>query len=326
MDLVQKLGQLPSDWAYVAVNGNKQPYQKNWQSTPLSKKDLLPEINSGTCKAIGVIAGELSDGLLFVDHDGASAERVLLDWGLTFAKLPASWTVTSGRVGRFQIIYKVPKEYWPKIKTKKFKSGVKDEEGSVEQIELRWNGCQSVVVGAHPKTTGYSWMDGRSPNDLPLATAPIELIQKMFDEPKKDKPKVPTVLNSDADKARSCLESINPDRLNDYEEWVAIGMAAHSVGDDSLLADWEALSQKNGKYQSGDCQKKWESFSPKSGGYTIGTLQKMAQEDGWIPTFTELPNSLAPLPVVGKLRKLEGHEVINFLKSLPKKEEIRFEM
>ena len=164
MDLVQKLGQLPSDWAYVAVNGNKQPYQKNWQSTPLSKKDLLPEINSGTCKAIGVIAGELSDGLLFVDHDGASAERVLLDWGLTFAKLPASWTVTSGRVGRFQIIYKVPKEYWPKIKTKKFKSGVKDEEGSVEQIELRWNGCQSVVVGAHPKTTGYSWMDGRSPS------------------------------------------------------------------------------------------------------------------------------------------------------------------
>ena len=317
MDILEQLADLPKEWAYVAVK-DKRPYQRDWQNNPLNRSQLFKEISSNNSTGIGVCCGTPSGGLLFLDHDGASAERVLLDWGLTFAKLPASWTVTSGRVGRFQIIYKVPEKYWSKIKTKKFKSGVKDEDGSVEQVELRWNGCQSIVCGKHPTTDGYKWMDGRSPHDISeIAEAPLALIEKMFDEPPKTE-----VLNSDSDKVRSLLQSINPNRLDDYDDWIKIGMAAHSVGDHSLLHDWEALSEKNGKYQSGECRLKWDSF--KSSGISIGTLQKFAQEDGWIPTFAELPNSLAPLPVIGKLRRLEGHEVINFLKSLPKKEEIRF--
>ena len=67
--------------------------------------------------------------------------------------------VTSGRVGRFQIIYQVPEKYWSKIKTRKYQTGVKDEDGSVEQIELRWNGTQSIVSGKHPKTDGYRSKD-----------------------------------------------------------------------------------------------------------------------------------------------------------------------
>ena len=179
--------------------------------------------------------------------------------------------VTSGRVGRFQIIYQVPEKYWPKIKTRKFQTGVKDEDGSVEQIELRWNGTQSIVSGKHPKTDGYRWMDGRSPSDLELAEAPFEIIEKMMEQKKKAKTPQIQTYNSDSDKARSLLQSINPNRLDDYDTWLKIGMAAHSVGDDSLLSDWEQLSQKNSKYKSGECEKKWSSF--KSSGVSLGTLQ-----------------------------------------------------
>ena len=76
------------------------------------------------------------------------------------------------------------------------------------------------------------------------------------DDGAKKKNSTNTNINSDTDKARSLLQSINPNRLDDYDAWLKIGMAAHSVGDNSLLYDWEQLSQKNSKYQSGECEKK----------------------------------------------------------------------
>ena len=118
MDLIEELSRLPSSWRYVAVNANKQPYQKNWQHNPLKRSELFTEIKSGKAKAIGVVAGEKS-GVLFLEHDGQSASEVLTSWGLSVSSLPPSWMVTSGRVGRFQLIYPVPEKYWSQIKTKK---------------------------------------------------------------------------------------------------------------------------------------------------------------------------------------------------------------
>ena len=190
---------------------------------------------------------------------------------------------------------------------------------------MRWNGTQSIVSGKHPKTDGYRWMDGRSPSDLELAEAPFEIIEKMMEQ-KKKKAKTPQIqtYNSDSDKARSLLQSINPNRLDDYDTWLKIGMAAHSVGDDSLLSDWEQLSQKNSKYKSGECEKKWSSF--KSSGVSLGTLQKFASEDGWTPPPRIFPSSLTPAeestPVPRKLEQLTSQELINFLRNL--KQEIRF--
>ena len=229
--------------------------------------------------------------------------------------------VTSGRVGRFQLIYKIPEKYWSKIKTRKFQTGVKDSDGSVEQIELRWNGAQSIVSGKHPTTDGYRWMDGRSPDDLEIAEAPLAIIQKMM-EPKKTKPAPVEVFNSDIDKARSLLQSINPNRIDDYDQWLKIGMAAHSAGD-SLLADWEDLSQKNSKYKQGECAKKWDSF--KRSGISLGTLQKFAKEDGWTPPPRIFPDSVVPVettPIPSKLEQLTSQELISFLRK--SKQEIRF--
>jgi hypothetical protein len=323
MDIKEELLDLPKEWAYVAVKF-KRPYQNDWQNNPLKQSQLFKELVAKRSTGIGVCCGVPSGGLLFLDHDGPSAAKILGEWGFSLSSLPPSWMVTSGRVGRFQIIYKVPKKYWSKIKTRKFQTGVKDEDGSVEQIELRWNGTQSIVSGKHPKTDGYRWMDGRSPRDIKkIAEAPLAIIEKMMEPKKKKTPQIQT-LNSDSDKARSLLQSINPNRLDDYDTWVKIGMAAHSVGDDSLLFDWEQLSQKNSKYQSGDCEKKWSSF--KSSGVSLGTLQKFASEDGWTPPPRSFPTSIEPkeesTPVPRKLEQLTSQELINFLRNL--KHEIRF--
>ena len=276
MTIKDEILRLPKEWRFVAVQ-NKRPYQNDWQKNPLTRSQLFKEITAGRSTGIGVCCGTPSGGLLFLDHDGQSASEILTEWGFSVGSLPPSWMVTSGRVGRFQLIYKIPEKYWSKIKTRKFQTGVKDSDGSVEQIELRWDGAQSIVSGKHPTTDGYRWMDGRSPDDLEIAEAPLAIIQKMMEPKKKNKPAPVEVFNSDIDKARSLLQSINPNRIDDYDQWLKIGMAAHSAGD-SLLADWEDLSQKNSKYKQGECAKKWDSF--KRSGISLGTLQKFAKEDG----------------------------------------------
>lgn len=320
MSIKDEILRLPKEWGFVAVQ-NKRPYQNDWQKNPLTRSQLFKEITEGRSTGIGVLAGRLSGGLLFLDHDGQSASEILTEWGFSVGSLPPSWMVTSGRVGRFQLIYKIPEKYWSKIKTRKFQTGVKDSDGSVEQIELRWNGAQSIVSGKHPTTDGYRWMDGRSPDDLEIAEAPLAIIQKMM-EPKKTKPAPVEVFNSDIDKARSLLQSINPNRIDDYDQWLKIGMAAHSAGD-SLLADWEDLSQKNSKYKQGECAKKWDSF--KRSGISLGTLQKFAKEDGWTPPPRIFPDSVVPVettPIPSKLEQLTSQELISFLRK--SKQEIRF--
>lgn len=187
MTLLDQLQALPDDWALVAVANNKRPYQPNWQNSPLTKEQAAAEIRAGRAKAIGVIAGPASGGLLFVDHDGISATEVLERIGAPLRELPKSVACTSGRDGRFQIAYRVPAEYWPAMVGRRvIKSGKQDAEGKAEQLELRWVGCQSVVIGAHPTTSGYRWLKGRAPHEQPLADAPLVLIEQLLNTPEPE--------------------------------------------------------------------------------------------------------------------------------------------
>lgn len=183
-DLLQQLQALPDDWALVAVGRSKRPYMADWPNNPLDKAAAAAEIQAGRAHAVGVIAGPASGGLLFVDHDGISATEVLERIGAPLRDLPKSVAVTSGRDGRFQIIYRVPSDYWPAMKGRHvIKSGKTDPDGHAEQLEFRWVGCQSVVIGAHPSTSGYRWLRGRSPAEQPLADAPLILIEQLLQEP-----------------------------------------------------------------------------------------------------------------------------------------------
>ena len=329
MTIHDELARLPDGWGFVAVDGEKRPYQKAWQDNPLTKDALTAELRSGHARAIGVCCGVPSGGLLFLDHDGKSASTILRDWGCPMSSLPRSWTVTSGRDGRFQVIYQVPQEYWDGIVTRKYKTGITDAEGKPEQVELRWTGCQSVVAGDHPLTPGYRWVAKYSPDDLPIAEAPPELLERML------KPTPTAVVlaevrtgDNDATRARSYLDALSSGRADDYDDWLAVGMALHSVGDDALLDDWEQWSAQSGKHKPSDCQRKWRSF--KKSGITLGTLGDMAKKDGWRGSAVTRRTVAAgnagqeadTPPIITKPEKLETAELLALLRS--QADEIRY--
>lgn len=187
MTLLTLLQALPDDWGLVAVDGNKRAYHPAWQRNPLTKAAAAAEIQAGSAKAIGVIAGPTSGGLLFVDHDGISATEQLEKLGLPLRDLPPSVAMTSGKDGRFQIIYRVPEQFWSAMRGRRvFKTGKLDATGKAENLDLRWTGHFSVVIGAHPETSGYRWLKGKSPADLPIAEAPTGLIELLLNEPEPD--------------------------------------------------------------------------------------------------------------------------------------------
>ena len=327
MSLTEELARLPDGWGYVAVDDQKRPYQTKWQERPLDKAGLQAELEAGSAKAIGVCCGVPSGGLLFLDHDGRSASTILRDWGCPMSSMPRSWTVTSGRDGRFQVIYRVPEQYWPDIATRKYKSGITDSDNKPEQIELRWTGCQSVVAGAHPTTTGYHWVAKYSPEDLDLAEAPLCLIERMLKPAAEPLPLL--AASDDADRARSYLDALSSSRADDYDDWLNVGMALHSVGDDSLLSDWEHWSAQSGKHKPSDCQRKWKSF--KKSGISLGTLGDMAKKDGWRSQRREPSRTVASgasdgggnkPPIITKPEKLETAELLALLRS--QADEIRY--
>jgi hypothetical protein len=193
--LLDQLQELPASWGLVAVDGNKRPYQQNWQATPLSKEQAAAEIQAGRAKAVGVIAGPASGGLLFLDHDGISATEKLEELGVPPRDLPRTAACTSGRDGRFQVLYTIPEKYWPHLRNRRvFDTGKVDADGKAENLDLRWNRHQSVVIGAHPITGRYRWIKGRSPAQAGIAEAPEALIALLLNDPEP----TPTPLLSQA--------------------------------------------------------------------------------------------------------------------------------
>ena len=182
--LLDALQELPPSWGLVAVDGNKRPYQQNWQANPLTKDQAAAEIHAGRAKAIGVIAGPISGGLLFLDHDGISATEQLERLGIPPRDLPKTAICTSGRDGRFQVLFTVPERYWAQMRNRRvFDTGKVDADGKAENLDLRWNRHQSVVIGAHPITGAYRWIKYRSPAEAGVAEAPEALIRLLIDEP-----------------------------------------------------------------------------------------------------------------------------------------------
>ncbi|KOP23472.1 hypothetical protein AMR41_26190 [Hapalosiphon sp. MRB220] len=210
--LILGLGHLPEDWALTPVNGKKQPYRDGWQSeTPLSGGAIARELR-GKAKGYGIRTGEVSGGILAIDVDGTAAEALLQE--KSQGDLPDTVIFTSGKPGRRQLLYFIPEQYWPVVKTIKLKTGVIGDDGKEQQLEFRWNGCQSVLPpSAHPETGNYFWV--RSPQDVEVAECPTWVIELMLNHNQPastpapiPKPQTPAIT------ARPPLEIFlgNPDR------------------------------------------------------------------------------------------------------------------
>jgi hypothetical protein len=189
--LLAQLEALP-DWlqALTPVNGEKHAYLPGWPDKPQTKEQIRAEITAGRCRAVGLLCGPAS-GLLVLDHDGASADSLLLE--LTQGqRLPPTWIWGSGRLGRWSAAFRVPERFWPAMRGKWSRgTGVKapDDPAKEEGLELRWKGHQSVLIGAHPQTGGYCWFPDRSPADIAEpAEPPLALIEALLDVRQEPEP------------------------------------------------------------------------------------------------------------------------------------------
>jgi len=83
----------------------------------------------------------------------------------------------------------------------------------------------------------------------------------------------------EAEVVQKCLAALDEWRCDDYDEWLRVGMALHSVTNSpEMLKAWDAWSQRSASYEAGCCDAKWETFN-QSDGITIGSLVHAARED-----------------------------------------------
>lgn len=162
----QRLLQLPLIRPHlIPVGTNKRPLTSGWQEPDrhFSDQELIK------APAIGL---RLGYPVVAVDFDPkpdnlSQAERTFEQrTGRSSAELPISWTVTSGKPGRRQVLLQVDPAAVPWLKP-----------SSRDALEIRWRGQQSVIDGHHPETGRYQWLPGRAPWECDLAEVPEWLLQ-----------------------------------------------------------------------------------------------------------------------------------------------------
>ncbi len=166
---------LPANWILEPVIG-KRPYRSKWTKSNVDRLSCLAELESGKATGIGL---KLGNGLLAVDIDGESADKLLKKLAgendlSDFAKTTA-WT--SGRPGRKQCLFSVPEADWHRLRTRRIGTGISGDDGKEECLEFRWLGNQSVLPPSiHPGTgKPYTWIN--SPLEIPPVSAPEWLIE-----------------------------------------------------------------------------------------------------------------------------------------------------
>jgi phage/plasmid-associated DNA primase len=290
-EILSGLERLPDDWALVAVK-DKKPYLDNWTTEDFTPEKITDEIRNGKANGIGIKTGTASGGILAVDHDGASCEALVLALSgcpIEAEALPKTVSFTSGKPGRFQSLYRVPEKHWEGTGNWEKSTSVIGPDGKPEELNFRWNGNQSVVVGVHPDTGSYEFRDGCAPWEIELAECPDWILKTIAErQTQKTVPTKPAFVApansqgwlamSEHEKALIALEHIDPNPL-DWYEWRDILLGAHDAGCSELeVLGWSEHSSKHSEKGFYDV---WKHIKGNPG-RTVATLIKTAQEQGFV--------------------------------------------
>jgi hypothetical protein len=277
--LLAELQAVDSDWRLIPCDGLKRPINPatgelmpDWSRHTYDADGIADLSDSSFVQAVGLVLGEPS-GCIAVDFDGTGAVAMFRQvFGRPWSALPATVAWGSGLPNRRQLAFRVPREAWLHLRGRRCWH---NDAGRIV-LELRGNGHQSVICGAHPDTEGYRWIEGRSPAEQQVADAPdwlLEPLLKAAADPFSDDHQPST--DADVPRALELLAHIPP--RDDYDTWLRVGMALHSVSA-GLLSDFVDWSRGCSNFDEEECIAKWQSF--KSTGTTIGTLHYLADTLG----------------------------------------------
>ena len=279
LELLAELQSVDSDWRLIPCDGMKRPVnpatgepQADWSHTTYDVDGICELAESSFVRAVGLVLGEAS-GVIAVDFDGTGAVAHFLQvFGRPWTDLPATIAWSSGLPNRRQLAFRVPADAWPFLRGRR----VWRNDAGRTILELRGGGHQSVICGAHPDTGRYQWISGRSPAEQQVAEAPDWLLEPLLKgaaEPSAADHEPATV--AEVPRAKELLLHIPP--CEDYDRWLRVGMALHSVST-GLLSDWVNWSRGCSNFNEQECLAKWQSF--KGSGTTIGTLHYLADTLG----------------------------------------------
>lgn len=83
-------------------------------------------------------------------------------------------------------------------------------------------------------------------------------------------------ISTDIEQIKQLVTILNPQRAEDYYNWVRVGWCLRNI-DSSLLSTWEEFSRQSSKYREGECGKVWDNM--REGGLGSGTLHMWAKQD-----------------------------------------------
>ena len=163
---------LPHQWrqGLLCINKNKKPIDRHgrllvdWYTSPVPSWSQLLK-----APAVGLRTGRLTSTLCF-DFDGIEAWATFAELfgGPPAAVLPKTIGWKSGKPHRCQLAFAIAEEDQWLLRGRRRKVG---------SLELRWEGQQSVLMGHHPETGFYKWIESQSPAEQSLASLPPTLIK-----------------------------------------------------------------------------------------------------------------------------------------------------
>jgi hypothetical protein len=301
-DWPTKLSDVPFDWVLIPLDGHKRPIEAQpdaagngalmdeWGQQPGFTPEELNELGDHV-RAVGVLTGTRSGGLLAVDLDGeGSREKFQEITGHDVSELPRTISCTSGRHLRDKRFFVVDQDWWGQLRTRQIKN---DSKRNI--LEFLWDGRQAVLAGDHPEDgCAYRWLRRRSPCDIELAVAPDWLLEAVWLN-SDDEPAEPQRINSDdADRAAAMLQCLPAAEFQNYDRWLKVGMALHNV-DPGLLATWSDWCQGMSNFDAAECLAKWKSFGKYKGTQVaMGSLHHWAKPYGYKEPKRTKPASQQP--------------------------------
>jgi putative DNA primase/helicase len=150
----------------------KGPLLVEWK--PFQQRQPAPAEIDGWWKAypIGNVGLVLGTQIVRIDVDSGEAHTLLLEWSAD--DLPETWEFLSPSTDYHQRLYAWPEGAPPA------KICVEKLDGEHNELRLMGLGAQTAMPPSRHKNGGvYRWVDGKSPDDIPLAPAPAWLIDRM---------------------------------------------------------------------------------------------------------------------------------------------------
>ena len=191
--------------------------------------------------------------------------------GDVFDELPASITgliydnkkTSIDFKGKNQFMIVEPSKYDDKIY--KWTTDIKTD----IQVMPQW--LLDIIIGGQKTTLATTILAKRSP----IITT-IDNIKISDDNVLSESDKEITYNDEDIE---YLLTMLSDDRLNNYDEWIKVGMCLHNINKMYLLL-WKKWSQKSNKYEKNTCEIKWKTFAKnKETGLKIGSLLKWCSDD-----------------------------------------------